>query len=279
MSSSNSQNKNNTEKQNLLKCIFSKDALKCIIVAILSVSVAVVISFILGQLTYQILETNASNSGHLYSIIISSITFFFFTRYYSKNKKIDELRTFLILYFVIYFLIVGVILIFLYENISYFFSTLGNSLILFSVFTLLIFLLNPRILGIRGSFKQLFSSGKQVRVILVYLFIVLMQVFGFSLLNYSISWFSWSKGWPAAYNLSSVPGDWFDFIYYSIITFATIGYGDIHPISNAAKFSSIIQAIVSHIISILFLAILFVYISSSLENQNNENSAENNNNK
>ncbi|MHA1230737.1 MAG: potassium channel family protein [Candidatus Helarchaeota archaeon] len=265
MTSNKVEQKDQKEKTNFLKAFITPESLRCILFALILVGITVSISFLLGQLTYMYLETNASNSGHMYSIILSAITFFFFTKYYNKNKNIVQLRAFLILYLVVYFSLVCIILTFLYENVSYFVSTLGNSLILFSVYTLITFLLNPEILGIHGSFRKIFAKGQQVRVILVYLSILLMQVFGFSLLNYAISWFAWYKHLPTAYNLDTPPGTWFDFIYLSFITFVTIGYGDIHPVSNAAKFSAIIQSVLSHIISILFLAILFVYISSSIE--------------
>ncbi|MHA1695073.1 MAG: potassium channel family protein [Candidatus Helarchaeota archaeon] len=269
--------KNEVEKEkkskylNFFDAFLSRDTLKCIFIAIIFIGIAIGISFLLGQFTYTYLETNASNSGHLYSIILSPIAFFFFAKYYNNNKNLNQLRAFLILYFMIYFLMVGIILFFLFENISYFFSTLGNSLILFSIYTLIIFLLNPGILGVDGNFKKLFTHGKQVRVIIIYLFIVFLEVFGFATLNYAISWFSWSKGWTPAYNITPNPGNWFDFIYFSFITFATIGYGDIHPLTNAAKFSAINQAVISHVISILFLAILFVYISSTIGSNSKDN--------
>ena len=266
MATKNSEEKNKSNSSSLLKDLFSLESLKCILLSIILIGVAIGLSFILGQYTYIFFETNASNTGHMYSIIASAIAFFFFIKYLRKKKDIKEIRIFILLYFIIYFVIVSIILVFLYENVSYFLSTLGNSLILFSIFTLIIFLLNPGILGINsGNFKKIFSEGKQVRVILIYLIIVFMQVFGFSLLNYAISWFSWFKGWTSAYNVSTPPGNWFDFIYYSFITFATIGFGDVFPLIPAAKFSAIIQAVTSHIVSILFLAILFVYISSNFK--------------
>jgi len=276
MSINNSITSNNTNKEKKeridIKNIVSGKSIKYIFIALILVGISIGLSFILGQLTYSYFETNASNLGYLYSIIFSSISFFFFVKFSRKNMDINELRKFIVIYFLIYFMITGVILIFLADNVSYFYSTAGASLILFSIYILIIFLMNPGILGIAGSFKQIFSTGKQVRVIVVYLFIVFMQVFGFSLLNYAISWFASFKGYNPAYNIPNPPGEWFDFLYFSFITFVTIGYGDIHPLSRAAKFSAIIQAVEAHIISILFLAILFVYISSTLEANSDDES-------
>ena len=94
---------------------------------------------------------------------------------------------------------------------------------------------------------------------MVYLGIALMQLFGFALLNYSIN----LQAGGTAFAFPGSGGSLFDFFYYSIITLTTIGYGDIHPLTPAAKFSAMTQAIISHIVTVLFLAILFVYISSA----------------
>lgn len=239
---------------------FSGEFIKHIILAIIVIGVAIGLAFLLGQLTFEGLETNASNAGHIYGILTSAIAFFFFARYIRKIKDVDYVRKFFLLYFLVYFALVTIILIPLLENVTYLFSTIGNSLILFSVFTLIIFLLNPEILGISGHFKKIFAGGKQVRVILVYLAIILLQLFGFALLNYSIN----LQAGGTAYAFPGTGGTLFDFMYLSMITLTTIGYGDIHPLSPAAKASAMVQAVISHIITVLFLAILFVYISSTL---------------
>ncbi|TFF89049.1 MAG: potassium channel protein [Promethearchaeota archaeon] len=272
MVNNQSHNKNKKEKTHSSGGLFTKENFKYILLTIIIIGIAIGISFILGQFTYKILQTNASNSGHLYSIIISSFTFTLFIKYMQDKKKLVNLRKFLILYLIIYFILISIILIFLYDNITYFLSTMGNALILFSVYTLIIFLISPDILGIRGSFHRIFSKGRQLRIIIIYLSIVLLQVFGYSLLNYAIYWFAQSKG-IEAYQLSS-SSNWFDFLYFSFITFTTIGYGDIHPLTNAAKLSTITQAIISHILSILFLAILFVYISNTLSKSSSEEEEE-----
>ena len=53
----------------------------------------------------------------------------------------------------------------------------------------------------------------------------------------------------------------FDLFYYTIITFATVGYGDISPVSPVAKFMSII-------ISMTSILCLTVFISSVLSYKN-----------
>ena len=112
-----------------------------------------------------------------------------------------------------------------------------------------------------------------MRVVVVYLGIMLLQVFGYSLLNWAIQ----IQSGGVAFELpGGGVGSWFDFLYYSIITFTTIGFGDIHPMIGIAKFSTVTQAVVSQILTVLFLAILIVYMSSTMGGKvsEHENDAE-----
>ncbi len=258
-------------RQNFLKPVAAKvvfvfhelkntESIWFLLIAITTIAISISVAFIAGQLSFTALELNfASIAGHLYGIITSSIAFFFFARYLRMKKDVVYVRTFLVLFFIIYFLIVFVIGLFLaITNIIYLTSTIGNAFILFSAYTLIIFILNPEILGITGrNANALFSSGKHVRVIIVYLSIALMQIFGFALLNFAIN----VDGGGTAFSPDN--RSLLDFFYLSTITFATIGYGDIHPVMPAAELSCIIQAILSHIISLLFLAVLLLYLSSA----------------
>jgi hypothetical protein len=241
----------------------SRESMKYLVMAALSIVISIVIAFVMGQLTFPYLESNASNAGHIYGIMTSSIAFFLFARYLRQKKDILYVRTLLVIYFIGYACCVMLILLFLQQNIVYFLSTTGNALILFSAYTLIIFIINPDILGViglrKGVAKRLFLSGQHVRLILIYLAIVLMQIFGFSLLNLAI--YTYSGG--TAFKGFDEPGTWMDFIYLSTITFVTIGYGDITPITPVARLSAIVQALLSHIISILFIAVLLLYLSSA----------------
>ena len=56
---------------------------------------------------------------------------------------------------------------------------------------------------------------------------------------------------------------YYDLFYYTIITFATVGYGDISPVSPIAKFMSIV-------ISMTSILCLTVFISSVLSYKGTE---------
>ncbi|MBU0535922.1 MAG: potassium channel family protein, partial [Nanoarchaeota archaeon] len=49
---------------------------------------------------------------------------------------------------------------------------------------------------------------------------------------------------------------------YSIVTFATVGYGDVLPISPAARLMAGFEIVLGMIINVVFIAILFVFISN-----------------
>ena len=250
----------------------SRESVKYLVMAVFSIVGSIIFAFVMGQLSYSILESNASNAGHLYGIITSSIAFFLFARYLRHKKDILYVRTLLVIYFIGYAGCVMLILLFLQQNIVYLLSTTGNALILFSAYTLIIFIINPDILGVIGlkkGTKRLFLSGQHVRLILIYLSIVLMQIFGFSLLNLAI--YTYSGG--TAFKGFDEQGSWLDFIYLSTITFVTIGYGDITPVTPVARLSAILQALLSHIISILFIAVLLLYLSSAMSSSGNEPAA------
>ena len=54
---------------------------------------------------------------------------------------------------------------------------------------------------------------------------------------------------------------YYDLFYYTIITFATIGYGDICPVSTIAKFMSIVISLTSIICLTIFVSSMLSYKS------------------
>jgi hypothetical protein len=51
-------------------------------------------------------------------------------------------------------------------------------------------------------------------------------------------------------------GHWFDYFYYSIVTFTTLGYGDILPITMLQKIAVSIEVIVGYVMLGLFMTLL-----------------------
>ena len=103
---------------------------------------------------------------------------------------------------------------------------------------------NPRYIKFdsmdRGSFLKVFiASMSIVSMIVINLFL------GVSLVN------TIDKG-----SFSSNPSN-FDLFYYTVVTFTTIGFGDISPISNLAKFMAIVISFTSIICLTIFLGSIF----------------------
>ena len=62
----------------------------------------------------------------------------------------------------------------------------------------------------------------------------------------------------------SFDGVVFDLSYFSILSFASVAYGDIVPISKAAKILTILQVVVAYITTIIIIS-NFVQIKESIE--------------
>jgi len=82
------------------------------------------------------------------------------------------------------------------------------------------------------------------------------------------------------YTLNSVdPGSFsrplniLDSIYFSLITIATVGYGDISPVSAPAKILSMSQVLIG-LLYVLFVIVIF--LSVYIRNHEKSNSSENN---
>ena len=67
--------------------------------------------------------------------------------------------------------------------------------------------------------------------------------------------------WPGSFNIAGARGEFplFDAIYFSFVTLATLGYGDLVPVSEVARGLAIIEAISGQ----LFLAVMIARLVGS----------------
>jgi len=67
--------------------------------------------------------------------------------------------------------------------------------------------------------------------------------------------------WPGSFNIAGAKGDFplFDAIYFSFVTLATLGYGDLLPVSEVARGLAIVEAVSGQ----LFLAVMIARLVSS----------------
>lgn len=88
-------------------------------------------------------------------------------------------------------------------------------------------------------------------------------IFGYFLLAFFwAALFNALEAWaPGSFGLSDVGDKPSQFLYFSLVTITTLGYGDILPLSNAAR----IMAGMESVVGTLYLAILIGRIVSSLK--------------
>lgn len=125
-------------------------------------------------------------------------------------------------------------------------------------YILLTFIYSPEVLGMDIDISKWFKHYKQLLVIIIYCSIVLLYVAGFGWIYYNIA-LSDSNAFSYS-NEENI--DYPTYLYFSVISFTTIGYGDITPVSPAARFLVSTEAIIGAIVNVIFIAILFVYISN-----------------
>jgi hypothetical protein len=127
-----------------------------------------------------------------------------------------------------------------------------------ATYILLTFIYCPEVLGMDIDISKWFQHFKQILIIIVYCSIVIFYVSGFAWVFYSME-----NADPAAFSHDANEEMGYPtFMYFSIISFATIGYGEILPVSPGARFLVCVEAIVGSIVNVIFIAILFVYVSN-----------------
>jgi len=72
-------------------------------------------------------------------------------------------------------------------------------------------------------------------------------------LNYMEISFSFAVVYAGLHLLGDQPTSVLDYIYFSVVTSTTIGYGDLHPVTSAGKMIVCVQAIVVVAFIVLFL--------------------------
>jgi len=198
------------------------------------------------------LQVSPNIASNILMIFFTLIVFLIVIPYVRAKENTKGVR-----YALIGFLIIGIFMAVPPIIFGDFSKMLANFTYIAS-YILLTFIYCPEVLGIDANISMYFKHAKQLIVIAVYVSIVLFYVFGFSNLYYQIY-----KENNSAYNFSYEETPRFStFAYFSMITFSTIGYGEITPASNGARLLSTMEAILGMIIKVIFIAILFMYISN-----------------
>ena len=182
------------------------------------------------------------------------LVFFFVVPYINARENVKGVRHALVA-----FLILGIFTALPAILVRGDFSILLTQLLHIASYIVVTFIICPEVLGIDIDLQHWFKRHRQLFILLIYASILIFYILGFAQLYHSIylnqdTAFSFSQEGTPTYGT---------FVYYSIVTFTSVGYGDITPATSSARLAFGIEALLSAIINIVFIAILLVYISNS----------------
>jgi len=199
------------------------------------------------------LHTTVAVTMEILMIFFTLILFAILIPFIRRNESVVGVR-----YALIGFLIVAVGLTLPSIVLEWDWSLLWIELPHIATYLLLTFIYCPEVLGMDIDISKWFQHFKQIMIIVIYISIVMFYVSGFGWI-----FFNMAQADPGAFAYSvEKPIEYSTFMYFSIISFATIGYGDITPVSTGARFLVCVEAIVGSIVNVIFIAILFVYVSN-----------------
>jgi len=200
-------------------------------------------------------EASSGVLAQIFMVPFMATVFFFYIPYIRDREKIEGIR-----FSVVALTIIGVGMAFpsalkgRWEPMMMIPTYLAS-------YILLTFIFCPEVLGIERNLRDWFKHKKQLSIIAIYLSIVLLYVIGFGGLFYNI--YS-DPANPDAFQFSidkepSMPS----FVYYSMVSFTSTGYGEMVPVSTAARLVFFMEALVALTTNVLFIAILLVFISNA----------------
>ncbi|MBS3158971.1 two pore domain potassium channel family protein, partial [Candidatus Woesearchaeota archaeon] len=220
------------------------------------IGIALFLSNVIGKRLSQVLQASPGVISDIIMIPFTIAIFAINVPFIRNRENIKGVR-----YALFGFLIVAISMTLPAMFVRNDFSLLLNNLLYLAGYILITFIYCPEVLGIEGDLRTWFRQNKQLFVILVYSTILLCYIFGFAQIYYEIGT---DKAQPKAFIYGTdIKPTYGTFLYYSTVTFMTIGYGDITPFSPAARFAFIFQAFIGNIFATMFLSILLLYVSNS----------------
>lgn len=199
------------------------------------------------------IEATPYISQNMLMIAFSLLLFFFIVPYIRKREDILGVR-----YVLVGFLIVGLGMT-IVPIINGKYEVLFIQSIYYAHYIFLTFLYCPEVLGMDVDIRKWFRKYKQLIIVIIYIALVVFYSMGFAWIYYQMSIDPAHKAFTIGFDK---PTSYGTFLYYSIITFTTVGYGEITPLSTGARILASSEAILGMTINVLFIAILFMYISN-----------------
>ena len=216
------------------------------------ITLSLVLSLIMARYVHGYFQTSNLVVAKVLMIFFSFITFVFIIPYIRKRESVMGLRLSLLVFLIL--AIFTTVPSALRGNVG----LLLNQLTHIASYIFLAFVYSPEVLGVDRNITDWFKHHRQLIIVVLYVAIVLFYVMGFGWMFYetyldNANSFAIPAGSKPTYGT---------FMYYSIISFATIGYGEIYPQTTMAKFIAGTEAVVGMVINVVFIAILLVYISN-----------------
>ncbi len=200
-------------------------------------------------------EASAGVMAQIFMVPFMVIVFFFFIPYIRDREKIKGIR-----FSVVALTIIGVGMAFPSALKGRWDPMLMIPTYLAS-YILLTFIFCPEVLGIERNLRDWFKHKKQLSIIAIYISLVLLYVIGFGALFYDIYK---DPANPDAFQFSvDKEPSLASFIYYSMVSFTSTGYGEMLPVSTAARLVFFMEGLVALITNVLFIALLLVFISNA----------------
>lgn len=209
----------------------------------------------IGSVYADYFEASAGITAKIFMVPFMTLLFFFIVPFIRNREKIAGIR-----YSIVAFMIIGL-------GITLPSAIKGNFSLIFAIptyfgsYVLLTFFFCPEVLGIERNLRDWFKHKKQFAIVFIYLSIVMLYVLGFGALYYDIYT---DPANPAAFNFGVDKEPTFaTFVYYSMVSFTSTGYGDIFPVSTAARLVFFMEGAMALVMNVLFIAILLVFISNA----------------
>jgi len=214
-----------------------------------------VISYYFSNFISPALDVSPIITTQILMIVLSLVTFFILIPLLRIRETVRGVRFSLFNFVITGFVITIPSLI----NGNY--SILMSALIYLANFIFATFINSPDVIGISGDPEDWFKHKVQIMIFVIYVTIVLLYVFGFGWMYFQMAN---DTAHPSAFRYSnSESPTYLTFTYYSIVTMATVGYGDITPVSPGARLVMSMHTILGMIINVVFIAILLMYVSFS----------------
>lgn len=212
----------------------------------------VLLSLFLGKQLATWFEASAGVVARILMIGFMFFIFYFIIPFIRKREKISGIR-----YSIFAFCIVGLGITVpsaLQGNVD----LLLNLLNYVGTYILLTFIFCPEVLGMEANISNWFAHRKQMKIMFIYSSIVLLYVIGFGV-TYNEIYSDNNDAFSLSIDREAGLGT---FVYFSVITFTTIGYGEVTPVSTASRIVVGFEAMLGMIINVVFIAILLLFISN-----------------